>query len=321
MNPKWLMFSTSVDYFQASRLVYEQDLSTAKQRLYGTKIADAFSIKSNYPNDHQWQTIVANEKLWQQYQNNVHFYLSYDGILIVQINDHPAIILNQGVGLNYYDFPQDYDQDLLSKMQSFFSAYPHLVNVNPHLFQVQKIWLPQPINPHLVKSQTSLIFQLGLIKASAISSFLIRYFQTNTLMLGQDFLTITNLKKPSKWTKPQVLKDLKIYQDVEFNVAIEIDRDGIIKAYLQAINDQLDFKDQVIILANLNAMRKNKNQNERLIFKTKYQHIALSLELLLSDCKWEQPITIVKTDQFLWDAQFVEISNDIRSHFAKQFLN
>lgn len=319
MNPKWLMFSTTVDYFQASRLVYEQDLSTAKQRLYGIKIADAFSIKTNYPNDHQWQTIVANDKLWIPYQNQVRFYLAYDGILIVQINDHPAIILNQGVGLNYYDFPQDYDQDLLVKMQTFFSAYPHLVNVNPHLFQVQKTWLPVPINPHLVNQQSSLIFQLGLIKASAISSFLIRYFQTNTLMLGQDFLTITNVKKPSKWTKPQVLKDLKIYQDVEFNVAIEIDRDGIIKAYLQAGNDLVDFKDQVIILANLNVS--HKNQNQPLIFKTKYQHLGLSLELLLSDCKWQQAIQIVKTDQFLWDAQFVEITNDIQSHFAKQFLN
>lgn len=27
MNPKWLMFRTTVDYFQASRLVYESDLS------------------------------------------------------------------------------------------------------------------------------------------------------------------------------------------------------------------------------------------------------------------------------------------------------
>ena len=61
-------------------------------------------------------SIIVKE-LWIPYQNQVWFYLAYDGILIVQINDHPAIIFNMGVGLNYYDFPQDYNLDLLTKMQ------------------------------------------------------------------------------------------------------------------------------------------------------------------------------------------------------------
>ena len=317
MNSKWLMFKTTVDYFQASRLVYEQDLSTAKQRLYGIKISDAFSIKTNYPSDYQWQDLVANDKLWIPYQNQVRFYLAYDGILIVQINDHPAIIFNRGVGLNYYDFPQDYDRDLLVNMQSFFSAYPHLVNINDHPFQVKKTLMWTLDNPEVANEQQSLTFDLGLIKAKTISSFLIRYFQTNTLMLGQDFLTITNVKKPTKWTKNQILKDLKIYQDLEFKVAIEICRDGQINAYLNDVHN-CGVGDQVIELANL-SQSKAKEQVNQLVFKTKYHHIALSLELLLSQCKWQQAITIVKTDQFWWTSQFVNISNDIKSHFANQF--
>lgn len=317
MQPKnqWLMFSTIVDRFQASRLVYEQNLSTPKQKLYGTFIANAFAIKSQRPNQFLWNEILNQDQVWQDYQNQVNFYLSFDGILIVQINQK-AFVINEGAGLNVYHFPDHYDLDLLSATKTFFKKYPNLVRIDPTKFAIEKITTWKPTNPQAPMFRTNGVsFHFKNIKAKDLSKYIIRYFDKTNVMICQDFITITNVKKPPKWTKPTWIKNLKSHQDTPFDLIIELNEDGKIIAYVLDVS-QTGFQNQWEVLVDLNNEHlKSADLNQPLIFKTKNPIINCWLDLLYHN-QLKQPVLINKVQTFSWTTQFVTITNEIKSHFA-----